>query len=135
MDDVDFHPADWVLIESPAKSDSEDNFRIVAGNGAGSPKSRTISGAPALRRTLQRLAPRRVILDFHVSFQRGLDLLRILKNDFPGLSLLARVRLPNATHPEPLYFAVEVGTAGVSFHRLSGEDERDSSAPPPIEIA
>jgi hypothetical protein len=126
-------PAEWVLIESAAKGESDDDFRIVAGNGAGE-EFRTISGAPALRGALQRLAPRRVILDFHVSFQRGLDLLRILKKDFPGLSLLARVRLPNGAHPEPLYFAVEVGTAGVSFHRLSGDDGHDAS-PPPIEIA
>ncbi len=109
MDDVNLLSADWVLIESSAKSDSDDDFRIVAGNGAGDPECGTIPDSAALRRVLRRLAPRRVILDFHVSFRRGLDLLRVLKNDFPGLSLLARVRLPNGAHPEPLYFSVEVG--------------------------
>ena len=117
--------ADWVLIESAPKGDSEDDFWIVAGGGEGDPECRAISGSTALREVLQRLAPRRVILDFHISFQRGLDLLRTLKEDFPALNLLARVRLPNAVHPHPLYFAVEVGTAGVSFHRVPGSDESE----------
>jgi hypothetical protein len=136
MDDVGLpSAADWVLIESAPKGDSEDDFRIVAGSGRGDSACRIISGSAALRRVLLRLAPRQVILDFHVSFQRGLDLLRVLKKDFPGLNLLARVRLPNAAHPEPLYFAVEVGPAGVSFHRVSASDEADSTPGQRVEIA
>jgi hypothetical protein len=131
MNDVELPSADWVLIESSPKGDSEEDFRIVAGSEAGDSACRTITGSAALRRLLLRLAPRQVILDFHVSFQRGLDLLRVLKQDLPGMNLLARVRLPSTAHPEPLYFAVEVGTAGVSFHRVSTSEESESGAGEP----
>jgi hypothetical protein len=115
---------EWVLIESAAKSESEEDFLILSGGSASDPEVRAISGAAALLETLRRLAPRRVILDFQISFRRGLNLLRTLKSAAPELKLLARVRSLGSLCAEPLYFSVEVGTLRVSFHRVSPDGVR-----------
>jgi hypothetical protein len=116
--------ADCVLIGSDGRSDSEDDFLVVSSRGASSIEVWTISGGAALLDALRRLAPRRVLLDFQVSFHRGLDLIRSLKHASPELNVIARVRSEpsaGAIGGEPLYFAVEVDPAKVSLHRLGPE--------------
>jgi hypothetical protein len=115
--------SDCVLI-SDGRSDSEDDFLVVSSLGASSLEVWTISGAAALLDALRRLAPRRVLLDFQVSFRRGLDLIRSLKNACPELKVIARVRSATSLRSngaEPLYFSVEVESAKVSLHRLGPE--------------
>ena len=116
--------SDCVLIGSDGRSDSEDDFLVVSSLGASSIQVWTISGAAALLDALRRLAPRRVLLDFQVSFRRGLDLIRSLKNASPELKVIARVRSApslGSIGAEPLYFSVEVESAKVSLHRLGPE--------------
>lgn len=110
--------SDCVLIGSDGRSESEDDFLVLSSRGASSLEVWTISGAAALQDALRRLAPRRVLLDFQVSFRRGLDLIRGLKRASPELNLIARVC---STRSLPLYFAVEVKTSKVSLRRLGPE--------------
>jgi hypothetical protein len=116
--------SDCVLIESDDRSGCEDDFVILSSRGLSTLEVRTISGAAALLETLGRLAPRRVLVDFHVSFQRGLDLIRSLKRASPESKLIARVRSTprlRSLRAEPLYFAIEVNTSKVSLRRLGPE--------------
>jgi hypothetical protein len=114
---------DWVLIQSAGKGASEEDFLILlSGGGASDAKARAVSGSKVLLETLRRLGPRRIILDFQVSFRHGLNLLRALKSASPEVKLLARLRSLSSICAEPLYFSVDVRTSGaVSLHRVSLE--------------
>ncbi len=83
---------DFLLVENTGNGESEEEFVVLSGRGASELDVRRISGASALLEALRGLAPRRIILDFHVSFGRGLDLLRALKIGAPEPTLVARVR-------------------------------------------
>lgn len=114
---------DWVLIQSAGKGASEEDFLILlSGRGTSDAEARAVSGSKVLLETLRRLSPRRVILDFQVSFRHGLNLLRALKRVSPEVKLLARLGSLGSICTEPLYFSVDVRTSGtVSLHRVSLE--------------
>lgn len=122
---------DWVLIQSADKGESEDFFLTLSGGGASGAETRAISGTRALVLTLRRLAPRRVILDFQVSFRHGLKLLRALKSTSPEVKLLARLRSLRSICARPLFFSVDVRTSGaVSLHRVEGVCGQADDFPP-----
>jgi hypothetical protein len=114
---------DWVLIQSAGKGESEEDFLLfLSGRGASGVRARAVSGSKVLLETLRRLGPRRVILDFQVSFRHGLSLLRALKSASPEMTLLARLRSLRRICAEPLYFSVDVRTSGaVALHRVRPE--------------
>lgn len=122
----------WALIESAAKDEFEEGFRVVSGGGPCGLESRTIHGVAALRSVLFRLAPRRIVLDFETSFRLGLAPLRELKSDFPALYVLARGRALSSDRVEALHFSVELRRSGVSLRRVNAEAD---GPPPPLEDA
>lgn len=123
---------EWVLIESAAKSESEDDFLVHSVGQDSDPEIRTIRGAAALLEVLRALAPRRVIFDFQISFQRGLSLLQTLKSLFPELNLIARVRSLRSMCVEPHYFSVQLRSSGVSLHSVGAEAAGATRMDPPV---
>jgi hypothetical protein len=122
MPSSESHTPDFALVESAGKGEYEEDFVVLSGRGGSDLEVRRISGAAALLEALRALAPRRVILDFHASFRRSLELSRALKRGAPELALVARVCPPGSNRAEPLYFSVEVRTSRVSLHRMRPEE-------------
>jgi len=122
---------DWVLSESAGSTGSEEDFVLWScGNGTG-PKVRAVSGAAALLEVLRRSFSRLVILDFQVSFQRGLSLLQAMKAAAPETEILVCVTSPRSTTDEPLHFSVDLRSSGVSLHRVvPGEQGREAPRTP-----